>query len=320
MTFDDFVTHFTEISVCHLLNTSHFTIHQRWSSTSCFGEWTTGTRGSSVDRAGGCANNEDTFLRNPQYRFDISGDNIEVIVQLSQPDVRDKRAQGVKNITIGVHILKVEENRKYRIHAKTLTTVGSSDYIQSRSVIFRKSLGRGRYILLPTTFAPDTTGDYLLRFFTTCHANLSLLKQDAPQPSPLTFCCIKPPILVTSLTVRGVKELKKPDTLGSSLDPYCIVTCEGDSVRSAVVKSSTEATWDLNTIFYRKNKNQINVEVWDKNMVKDTFLGQGLVDASEIGHQMSVEVNLTGRKDKSKESMPGRLSISYLTEEDFLAL
>ena len=62
------------------------------------------------------------------------------------------------------------------------------------------------------------------------------------------------------------------------------------------------------------------IQVWDKNMVKDTFLGQGLVDASEIGHQMSVEVNLTGRKDKSKESMPGRLSISYLTEEDFLAL
>ena len=107
MTFDDFVTFFTEVSVCHLLTTSLFTFSRRWTGDSVYGQWTTGPRGSSADRAGGCANDVDSFLRNPQYCFTISSDDEEVIVQLSQPDVREKRADGVKNMTIGLHILKV---------------------------------------------------------------------------------------------------------------------------------------------------------------------------------------------------------------------
>ena len=107
MTFDDFVTYFTEVSVCHLLNTSLFTFSRRWMGSSVYGHWTTGPRGSSADRAGGCANNVESFLRNPQYCFTIDSDDEEFIVQLSQPDVREKRADGVKNMTIGLHILKV---------------------------------------------------------------------------------------------------------------------------------------------------------------------------------------------------------------------
>ena len=113
MTFDDFVTYFTEVSVCHLLNTSLFTFSRRWTGTSVYGRWTTGPRGSSADRAGGCANDVASFLRNPQYCFTLPSDDEEFIVQLSQPDVREKRAEGAKNMTIGLHILKVYDASLY---------------------------------------------------------------------------------------------------------------------------------------------------------------------------------------------------------------
>lgn len=66
MTFDDFVMHFTEISVCHLLNTSVFTFSRRWYGSVFYGGWTSGVRGSAADRAGGCVNHRESFLRNPQ--------------------------------------------------------------------------------------------------------------------------------------------------------------------------------------------------------------------------------------------------------------
>ena len=67
MPFDDFVKYFTEVSMCHLLNTSFFTFSRRWFCPSpIYGEWTVGPRGSSSDRAGGCGNNKSTFYMNPQ--------------------------------------------------------------------------------------------------------------------------------------------------------------------------------------------------------------------------------------------------------------
>lgn len=45
-------------------------------------------------------------------------------------------------------------------------TVGSSTYINSRSVFVRKELKEGRYVIVPTTFDPSLQGDFLLRVFT----------------------------------------------------------------------------------------------------------------------------------------------------------
>ena len=77
MPFDDFLTHFTEMSICRLINTSVFSLSKTWKETQLFGSWRLG-RGSPGDgtsyvpnRAGGCLNHPDTFLDNPQYRFDV---------------------------------------------------------------------------------------------------------------------------------------------------------------------------------------------------------------------------------------------------------
>lgn len=60
---EDFVKYFTDLSVCHLLNTSLFTFSRRWiNGAHVYGEWT-------KDRAGGCANHIRSFLQNPQVHF-----------------------------------------------------------------------------------------------------------------------------------------------------------------------------------------------------------------------------------------------------------
>ena len=48
-----------------------------------------------------------------------------------------------QKVVIGLHLLRVETNRKYRIHAKMAgSDVGSSDYIRSRHVFYRSRNSR----------------------------------------------------------------------------------------------------------------------------------------------------------------------------------
>jgi hypothetical protein len=63
MTFDDFCTHFVNMSICHRVNTSALSLQKRWRETLIDGEWTT------PNRAGGCSNNKATFFNNPQVTY-----------------------------------------------------------------------------------------------------------------------------------------------------------------------------------------------------------------------------------------------------------
>ena len=82
MPFDDFLTHFSELSICRLINTSIFSLSKTWKEVQFFGSWKA-TSASSLEngeqehsshkidlrnRAGGCLNHPETFLNNPQYR------------------------------------------------------------------------------------------------------------------------------------------------------------------------------------------------------------------------------------------------------------
>lgn len=195
----------------------------------------------------------------------------------------------------------MEANRKYRVHT-ILAVECHSDYIKTRSVILRhQSINKGRYVLVPTTFEPGKTGDFLLRFFATSYVNLRYiinkkttityrihrffkyreLYLDAPKPS--VWCCVTYPSRVTTVTVRKVTGLRNGDSFSrwlaynayllnqvrwvfSGIDPYCIVTCEGKSVRSSVVRDAEgEAVWNFSAIFYRKNVNRpVLIEVQNK--------------------------------------------------------
>jgi hypothetical protein len=67
LAWDDFVLQFTDLSICHLINTSLFSFSKTWREESVEGSW------QRPGRAGGCPNHPASVLANPQFRFDIPG-------------------------------------------------------------------------------------------------------------------------------------------------------------------------------------------------------------------------------------------------------
>ena len=64
-------------------------------------------------------------------------------------------------------LVKVELNRKYRMHdILTQQAVETSMYINARTVFRRCNLPKGRYVIIPSTFRPQTLGEFMLRVFT----------------------------------------------------------------------------------------------------------------------------------------------------------
>ena len=167
MEFSDFIKYFSEVCICRIINTSIFTLNKTWTESIRYGKWTL------PDRAGGCANNRSTFIFNPQYVFDIMGNDKteETIINLDQQSLRNK---GKDNLTIGFTIMKVEENRNYRMHTPQ-TRVATSTYINTRSVFMRLDLMPGRYCLVPSVFEPNVQGEFLLRVYTDNNHNLKLV-------------------------------------------------------------------------------------------------------------------------------------------------
>ena len=70
-----------------------------------------------------------------------------------------------------VLILQTDINRKYRMHDK-LERVASGPFVLSRSVFNRIKLKKGRYLIIPSTFDPGETGDYVLRMYAGNSLNL----------------------------------------------------------------------------------------------------------------------------------------------------
>lgn len=164
---------FDSLIICRHLNTSLFSRGKRWHGTMFYGEWSI-----EDETAGGCINNTSTFYQNPQYLIRINKPNTDLVISLMQSDHRSE--VGVDYITIGFICLRVEENRRYRIHKSTYEVVGRVTYINSREVTKRISLQRGQYILIPSTYNIGDEGEYFLRIFSSKVINIGLLKKDAP--------------------------------------------------------------------------------------------------------------------------------------------
>lgn len=166
MEFSDFLRYFDEISICRTINTSILSIRKTWSEGLVFGQWT------RPDRAGGCINYRETFCFNPQFRFNIENDEAgkpdEVLINLDQLNLR---YLGKENLTIGFVIMRVEDNRKFRLH-KIKPKTSASIFINSRSVCLRTRLDDGRYIIVPSTYDPHLEGSFLLRIYSDNSNNL----------------------------------------------------------------------------------------------------------------------------------------------------
>ncbi|XP_065104662.1 calpain-5 isoform X2 [Paramisgurnus dabryanus] len=222
-------------------------------------------------RCGGCINHRDTFLHNPQFMFEVGGEGDEVLISLQQEDRRMKRKEGRgENLPIGFEILRVEANRVLRVQC-LCEQAASSVYMDSRSVTLRVSLGPGRYVVLPTTFQPGDTGQFLLRFFSHSHVCLRELKEELPAPS-LWQCCIPEPSAVTTVHLLKASGLSKPKQ--TAPDVYAIIRCEEDSVKTQIFTKDGSPEFNTKAIFYSRNpKSKIFIELWRKGLLWDSFMG-----------------------------------------------
>ncbi|CAG8601972.1 7274_t:CDS:2 [Ambispora leptoticha] len=175
MAFEDFVENFSNLVICRNLNTPWYKLGQHWHSIIFRGVWSveTGT-------AGGCINNQETFYQNPQFAFTVTKPTV-IIIALMQEDHRAVKLYGTDNLTIGFVCLKVEENRKYRIHRPTYVVTSRVTFINAREVTSRVALNPGRYIIIPSTFNAGEEGSYFLRMFSSRYIDVKPLLKDKPK-------------------------------------------------------------------------------------------------------------------------------------------
>ncbi|KAM4663042.1 calpain-6 [Discoglossus pictus] len=320
MTFEDWCKNFTHADVCRLINTSLLSCHKTWEKVETRGSWTKSPE-PLLNRSGGCFNNKDTFLQNPQYMFEVKKEEDEVIISLQQKDNRVLKKEGKgHHVIIGFEILKVELNRQYRIHKlQGQEKVASSAYTNLRSVFLRKTLKRGRYVIIPTTFLPDILTDFILRLFTDEPSNFKEFLLDKPRITCWTLL-FGYPQRVTKVLVHSVDGVQRRGTTGGA-NVYITIKCEKQSVSSAVYKNTTSAVLDTLAIFYRKNINEpIAIQVWDSNIICDQFLGQVLLASSPSDSTDMQSLQLHGKVGREAEEMPGRISVKVVSSDDLAEL
>ena len=330
MPFDDFLQHFTEMSICRLLNTSYFSLSKTWREQQLFGNWTLkkasdGGKKDVPNRAGGCLNFRDSFLENPQFRFDVprveDDESQEIVVQLSQSDGRSNLLNEKREKkTIGFHIMRIESNRTTRVHRLDPdSNVATSDYIKTKHIFLRKELPKdgGRFVIIPTTFNPGETTDFLLRIFTQQQANVNELVHDVPTTPWYKKCYVNDFAMVTKLTIVRAESIQNKETFGKT-DPYAFIKCEGHTAKSWAIKDTLNPVWNFSAIFYRREPAvPIKIQIWNSNLILDTFLGQAFLLASPRSDDLVSEETLTlvGRKSKRAETQPGELKVFVESSE-----
>uniref|UniRef100_A0A8B9R7J4 Calpain 5b n=1 Tax=Astyanax mexicanus TaxID=7994 RepID=A0A8B9R7J4_ASTMX len=205
----------------------------------------------------------------------------------------------------------VELNRKYRMHSAQQKVAGSI-YINSRCVFLRKELKEGRYVIIPTTFDPGQQGEFLLRVFTDVPSDCKELTLDDPPQTCWTGMCGYPQ-LVTQVHVLSAEGLQGQDSNGAS-DPYVIITCEGEKVRSPVHKDTRCPNFDVKGVFFRKKpKEGIHIEIYNKNVIVDTFLGQVTLFSDPNDRQEQHTVHLRDKGSRQDNDLPGTLTVRLIT-------
>ncbi|CAL8304987.1 unnamed protein product [Gadus morhua 'NCC'] len=224
--------------------------------------------------------------------------------------------------------LKVELNRKYRMHTAQQKVAGSI-YINSRCVFLRKELTEGRYVIIPTTFDPGQQSGFLLRVFTDVPSDCKELSLDDPPQTCWTGLCGYPQ-LVTQVHVISAEGLQGQDSNGElhclnphrkryltrsqASDPYVIITCEGERVRSPVHKDTRSPNFDIKGLFYRKKpKEGIHIEIYNKNVIVDTFLGQVTLFSDPNERQEQHTLHLRDKGSRQDNDLPGTLTVRLIT-------
>ncbi|KAL0967202.1 hypothetical protein UPYG_G00249100 [Umbra pygmaea] len=193
MSFSEFLLEYSKLEICNLTaDALESTQPMKWCSSVYRGEWRKGST------AGGCRNYPTTFWINPQFKIELkhpdSADHTDCsfLIGLMQKDRRKVRKEGKDMETIGFAIYEIP--MEYRgttgVHLKKeyfLThgaTARSETFINLREVSSRFKLPPGEYLIVPSTFEPQTEGDFVLRFFSENPANSEELDDDVTAEYP----------------------------------------------------------------------------------------------------------------------------------------
>uniref|UniRef100_A0A914CZX1 Calpain catalytic domain-containing protein n=1 Tax=Acrobeloides nanus TaxID=290746 RepID=A0A914CZX1_9BILA len=312
MPWEEFVKYFTDISVCQLFNTGWFGFSKEFNEYIFFDEWTTnGVKlGDPKDRSGGCQNFAATFCFNPQYQINIASSASDVMIALSQKEVYNENLkQREPFVTIGIHVMKVELNRHHRIH-QAINPVGTSDYASARSVYLHlTNLDAGRYIIMPTTYAPREQAEFMLRIYSKEDIETKLLKKDMPK-SIFLITCHK------VLAVSRLKIIEATFTTPRDTDIYCYIKADHDKARTSTIRASYTAKWDEMFIFYRYNLQQeYHLEIWEDHTLKDKPIGKCFISAAIDNDTRTVSLDIESTTTTSKESI-GKLTLEISSFDD----
>ncbi|XP_069692223.1 calpain-5-like isoform X2 [Periplaneta americana] len=316
MPLEDFVSNFSELIICRLFNTNIFTVSRTWHEVVIKGEWCIGAKGTSQDRSGGGPTFTETYLRNPQYMFDIKKNEEEIVIQMLQdPPIVPHEAPGLQRHLIGFIVIKAEENRKYRLHEQWhyLPTVIAVDHIRRRELYYRGFLCRGRYILVPSTYRPEEIGGHMVRMFSDSDIHFRVLKRDGPRTGLLS-CIGRKPLWVTVINIKSAENLA---TKTGGCNPYCVISCEGKKSRTPIMRNTSNPLWNSSFVFYRSSTSKpVTIKVYSHRAVlKDIFLGQVGIPAP-LNH----EPTLLRAELMMDENTEGTLELYVLTDDNFMTV
>lgn len=318
MPLDDLIA-FNEVMVVHFYTKNAFALRLRWKEASVLGRWTTGAKGTSADRAGGCLEFHDTFLRNPQFAFDIPKNEEDVVIQLLQWTGADKTKLICNEqlpILIGFCIIKVEENRCYRLGQQWefSPTVVTIQPLRKRQLYYCGTLARGRYIIVPHTYKPGELAGFMLRTFAKVNIQLRELKQSTPVQLWPKFI-FKYPSLTTVIVVGGLNNLSC--TKGTNL--WIQLKCEGKSAKTSKSEDSSHPKWNSAFVFYRaRPEKAISVRLYSQKwQCFHTLLGQAELPAVVNRSISPLEVTL---RDKDGEPTSTILTLKVLTIDSILCV
>lgn len=103
----------------------------------------------------------------------------------------------------------------------------------------------------------------------------------------------------------------------AAIDPYCVARSEKDKERSPTIPKTSSPRWNWSVVFYRKNARQpIELEVWDENILKDTFLGKAIIAGVVDNDCKRITVSLRDRNGADLPDSLGTLTVEIASYDD----
>lgn len=223
-------------------------------------------------------------------------------------------------MTLGFYVMRVELNRTFKCH-RTYDKAGQSAFVNAREVFERLELEPGRYVVIPSTFEPNIDGEFLVRVYTDRSNDMAELSLHKPETS--FFSCLpifKYPTHQVSCIVTEVSALQKKGA-SLTLDPYCIITCEGNKVTTSIMKSNLNPTFNQGGLFYVKEVGTaiLKIQVWDNNnLMPDTFLGE-FETSIQVNNKLQLftqKLILSKNKDGTVTKADGTISFKFVASND----